>query len=170
MRHRRQGLTAVVVFLAGAVAALLTAGARAAERRSDGCRISEPTAEIRWLSAGSGMVVWTDGRSYSGSLRGGRPSGHGTHVWPDGRRYTGDWRDGACNGFGTLSFPDGRRYIGRFERGRATGHGEFISAMGTRYTARVEPDGTIRPGSMLGPRSPRTASLPGTLDEWLRGP
>lgn len=162
MPCRRRHLASLAALLAGT---LSTVAAMAGER----CRIIDPTSGVRW-HGGDGALVWSDGRSYTGTLRGGRPDGYGTHVWPDGTRYTGEWSNGACDGAGTLFYPDGRRYVGRFRLGKATGDGEFISATGTRYSARITPDGTILPGAMLGPRAPRTAALPATLDEWLRGP
>lgn len=125
---------------------------------------------------GEARIEWEDGRVLVGTFRRGLASGHGTHDWPDGRRYVGEWHEDRRTGFGTLIYPDGHRYVGEFLRNRPTGKGEFIASTGTRYAARVDPDGTVRPGAMLGADTPAPTqsaeqpARPGSLEEWLRQP
>jgi len=56
---------------------------------------------------GEGTYVNSDGSSYKGRWKNGKPDGRGTKIDADGKKYTGQFINGKANGTGTLYNPDG---------------------------------------------------------------
>ncbi len=106
--------------------------------------------------AGATTIVLSDGSSYTGTLRDGRPhgtgrlvsatagtyegafvaghrEGEGDQTWPGGDRYVGTFRSDAPHGRGTTRFANGDRYEGGYDHGRFDGQGVLVTAAGYRY-------------------------------------
>ncbi len=86
------------------------------------------------LSDGSyrGRVV-TNKFSYHGSLKMRNPHGHGVMLYADGRSYTGSWFEGEHQGAGILQWENGDVYEGEFLDGSMHGYGELRLANGSAY-------------------------------------
>ena len=93
---------------------------------------SYPNAEI------SGNFSWTDGSTYVGEFRDGRPHGFGTYTWPDGDKYTGFWVAGKRHGLGFHSRLNGFVYIGNFVDNMPHGEGSSVDARGNSYSGTWE--------------------------------
>jgi hypothetical protein len=96
----------------------------------------------------SGTLRWTDGTTYTGGLKDGRPHGQGTMTWPDGGQLTGNWENGLVHGHGVETHPNGFRYEGQWEQGKRSGQGTMTLPDGFRYTGAFK-DG-LRHGSGTG--------------------
>jgi len=70
---------------------------------------------------GQGTLTYRYDGEYVGEFRDGRPSGQGTYSYPDGRKYVGEWRNGDFNGHGVRTFPDGRKEVGEWSGGKLIG-------------------------------------------------
>ena len=55
-----------------------------------------------------GEIKFSDGESYRGGFRNGKPHGKGVYTWSDGQRYQGEFLNGDFHGKGTWTWPDGR--------------------------------------------------------------
>jgi hypothetical protein len=73
--------------------------------------------------SGTGLIVWTNGNRFEGTLVGGVKQGKGKFIWNNGQHYTGDWANDQPNGKGTLIYPNGDRYEGAVKDGEAHGQG-----------------------------------------------
>jgi hypothetical protein len=69
-----------------------------------------------------GAIKLSDGDTYSGEWRGGKPNGQGTATLGKDR-YVGAWKDGQYSGYGTYFFADGRP-----PKEGVWANGEFIRA------------------------------------------
>lgn len=56
---------------------------------------------------GRGKFVWRDGRTYDGSYKDGKKTGHGVLTLPSGMKFEGEWRNNQENGSGKLIAKDG---------------------------------------------------------------
>jgi len=79
---------------------------------------------------GQGVMIWPDGRTYTGAWRRGRFDGKGAYVAADGSAYTGEFADGVYAGEGVLSYRNGPLYRGSFRDGRPDGPGVLRTAEG----------------------------------------
>ena len=48
-------------------------------------------------------------------------NGKGIMIYPDGRKYTGEFKAGERNGHGTMIYPDGKKLEGEFKNGEFVG-------------------------------------------------
>jgi len=80
-------------------------------------------AESKSLDNGEHTLKWTDGASYTGSLKDGKMHGCGKWTSADERTtYTGEWLDDRWHGKGELVSEIGT-YNGEFRKGSFEGHG-----------------------------------------------
>ena len=92
----------------------------------------------RGVAEGHGTYSVSAGSEHSaykgtGTLVGGKASGHWIDEWADGGRYEGQYRDGKRNGLGITTWADGGRYEGQYRDGREHGRGETFKADGGHY-------------------------------------
>lgn len=92
---------------------------------------------------GDGVLVWQDGRRYSGQFSHGLFEGRAVMAWPDGRRYVGQYARNMKNGDGLFSWPDGRRYCGQWCNGKRQGRGVYTNAKGQARAGVWEKDRPI---------------------------
>ena len=59
-------------------------------------------------------MTLSDGVTYVGKFKDGKPNGQGTMTLPDGTKYVGEWKDGKPNGQGTEIISDGSKFVGEF--------------------------------------------------------
>jgi hypothetical protein len=71
---------------------------------------------------GFGTMTGSDGSSYKGEHKEGRPNGQGTGNNKKGK-YVGEWKDGLHHGQGTFLSHDGWKYVGSLEKGMPNGKG-----------------------------------------------
>ncbi len=83
---------------------------------------------------GEGVIEWTNGDRYEGSMVGGKKHGKGIFTWGNGQRYDGEWTDDTINGSGTLYYTNGDRYEGTFQAGEPHGTGTYTMRNGDVYT------------------------------------
>ena len=79
--------------------------------------------------------VTSDGITYVGEYKDGKPNGHGT-ISLDGDVYIGQFKDGVPNGEGVLRFSDGRKYVGQWKNADYNGQGTFTYASGEQYVGQ----------------------------------
>ncbi len=84
--------------------------------------------------SGTGIIEWTNGESFAGTLMDGRKQGKGRFNWVGGQWYEGDWVDDRSIGHGVIQFPGGNRYEGAVNDGEPHGRGTLIFSTGDRYT------------------------------------
>lgn len=82
---------------------------------------------------GEGVIRWTNGEIYEGTLLDGNKQGRGIFVWRDGQRYEGEWAEDRITGQGRLVYANGDRYEGEFLNGEPHGSGTYTSAGGDVY-------------------------------------
>jgi len=82
---------------------------------------------------GEGLIEWTNGDRYEGTLLAGRKHGKGIFTWGDGQRYDGEWADDMINGTGVLQYTNGDRYEGSFKNGEPHGTGTYTLRNGDVY-------------------------------------
>ena len=63
--------------------------------------------------SGDGVMVWSNGRRYSGIFSQGKRQGKGEMTFPNGDKFTGDWVNGRRSGHGLYLFANGNRYKGQ---------------------------------------------------------
>jgi len=73
---------------------------------------------------GQGTEMWQNGPKQVGEFKDGNLV-KGTETWQDGTEYVGEFRDCMKNGRGTLRLPDGSKYVGDFKNGKYDGQGRF---------------------------------------------
>jgi len=83
---------------------------------------------------GEGVIAWTNGDRYEGTMVAGRKHGQGIFTWSNGQRYDGEWTDDMINGKGTLYYTNGDRYEGTFQAGEPHGNGTYTMRNGDVYT------------------------------------
>jgi len=82
---------------------------------------------------GEGIIAWTNGDRYEGTMVAGRKQGKGIFTWGNGQRYDGEWTDDMINGKGTLYYTNGDRYEGIFQAGEPHGTGTYTMRNGDVY-------------------------------------
>mmetsp|Transcript_112025 Transcript_112025/g.215710 ORF Transcript_112025/g.215710 Transcript_112025/m.215710 type:complete len:234 (+) Transcript_112025:77-778(+) len=70
-------------------------------------------------------VVYADGSTYTGQLKGGLRSGNGVWLTPI-VQFQGQWNNDLQEGRGKLTWSDGREYAGEFHLGKFHGHGRMV--------------------------------------------
>lgn len=104
------------------------------DRRSTLDLLGWRTYQTQTPAAGSGNVYrYSDGSTYVGDFKDGKPNGHGVAQHANGSRYEGDWKDGLFHGKGKFSWSFGQWYAGDFSRGQTQGKGEINYPSGARY-------------------------------------
>lgn len=91
-----------------------------------------------------GKIRFSDGSTYTGTVRNGLPHGKGDYVGADGYRYLGNFVNGVREGKGMARWPDGQVYEGDFVQEIPDGIGTIRFASGDVY------DGTVRKGVLEG--------------------
>ncbi|XP_053554665.1 alsin isoform X2 [Bombina bombina] len=94
-------------------------------------RLKDATYKGRWSSGkphGRGVMIWPDGRQYSGTFRNGLEDGYGECDIPNkalnkNDRYLGHWKDGKMCGQGTYWYANSDVYEGCFQDNSRHGHG-----------------------------------------------
>ena len=84
--------------------------------------------------SGEGVIEWTNGDRYEGTMLAGKKHGKGIFTWKSGQRYEGEWVDDRINGKGVVYFTNGDRYEGTFEGGEPHGTGTYTMRNGDYYT------------------------------------
>ena len=83
---------------------------------------------------GYGIIEWTNGDVFSGSIKDNYRDGFGVWKSADGtKEYVGNWERGLRCGWGVLTHPVGEQYVGEFASGKMEGVGELVSSNGDRY-------------------------------------
>ena len=95
-------------------------------------------------ASGHWIDEWADGARYEGEYRDGKRNGYGIDIGTDGVRYEGHWRDDKMHGRGEVFIADGDHYKGEFRDGMKAGDGTYIWADGSRY------EGELRDNKMHG--------------------
>jgi hypothetical protein len=124
--------------------------------------------------SGLGKLTWRDQlrmawdpagvvKSFTGTMRNGKPEGNGEFVSGDGISYDGAWRDGRPNGEGQLQLPSGEIYRGQFRSGCADGRGEFIDTTNERF------EGQFRGGKRDGAGKTTLPNGFSYTSRWSRG-
>ena len=90
------------------------------------------------VAEGHGMYSLSAGSEHSayegtGTLVGGKASGHWIDTWADGNRYEGELRAGKRHGRGVMKFSSGNRYEGEWEYNKAHGWGVYTTKNGKGY-------------------------------------
>ena len=90
--------------------------------------------------SGHWIVEWANGGRYEGEYRDGYWHGRGRYSWKGTGEYTGregrhegQWRDGKAHGHGVKVWPDGGRYEGQWRDGKQHGRGTYTWPNGNRY-------------------------------------
>ncbi len=78
-----------------------------------------------------GNIVWFDGTTYSGGLRGAFISGRGTYTWSSGARYEGSFRNGERHGKGSYILKNGKKWSGKWKYNKKNGKGKVFDPDGT---------------------------------------
>ncbi len=87
-------------------------------------------------SYGWGNITYQDGSTYEGEWINGNMNGYGTYLSAE-KTYTGTWKDNKADGCGRMSYPDGSYYVGQFREGNRHGNGtNFWASDGRIYTGR----------------------------------
>ena len=94
-----------------------------------------PAGETASWTDCQGSSSYSNGGTYVGEFRDGKPNGLGTLTYPRHGEYVGEFRDGWPSGRGSYAYPDGRRYIGEWRNGDFNGRG-----------IRTYPDGRTEDG------------------------
>ena len=91
-------------------------------------------------ASGHWIVEWADGDRFEGQYRDGKVHGRGRYSWKGTGEYTGregrhegQWRDGKAHGHGVKVWPDGGRYEGQWRDGKQHGRGTYTWPNGNRY-------------------------------------
>ncbi|EEC09302.1 hypothetical protein IscW_ISCW008405, partial [Ixodes scapularis] len=89
----------------------------------------DATYKGSWLKGqlhGSGKLVWSDGRKYTGKFKNNLQHGEGEYVVPGyggDTVFRGTWKNGKLHGLGSARYPNGDLYEGFFKDGLKDGHG-----------------------------------------------
>lgn len=89
----------------------------------------DATYKGSWLKGqlhGSGKLVWSDGRRYTGKFKNNLQHGEGEYVVPGyggDTVFRGTWKNGKLHGLGSARYPNGDLYEGFFKDGLKDGHG-----------------------------------------------
>jgi hypothetical protein len=81
---------------------------------------SKDTNYKNWINSCLSLNVTTasNGDTYVGEWKNGRPNGEGTYTFADGTKYVGKWKDGKAHGQGTETSPNGDKYVGEWKNGK----------------------------------------------------
>ncbi|MCB1956093.1 MAG: hypothetical protein KDG55_10470 [Rhodocyclaceae bacterium] len=85
---------------------------------------------------GKGLVEWSNGERYVGTILDGRREGAGKFWWNNGQFYDGNWVADQPEGKGALDFSGGDRYEGDMVAGLPEGEGTLRFTSGDRYTGQ----------------------------------
>lgn len=81
-----------------------------------------------------GILHYSDGGMFRGSISGWKRSGNGRMQWPNGDRYEGNWKDDLPHGQGMYEYVlHGCTYGGNFKNGQRHGPGKMLFDSGLEY-------------------------------------
>lgn len=86
--------------------------------------------EVKDSKIKKGIIVWTDGSRYSGTIKHHIISGRGTYVWPNGIRYEGRFLNNQRDGRGSFILQDNSKWYGTWQDDKQHGKGRIYDAKG----------------------------------------
>jgi hypothetical protein len=87
-----------------------------------------------------GTSTSSDGASYTGDWRNGRPDGNGEMRLPNGDKYVGSFVEGKAEGLAIVYYPNGQKHVGNYRQDRADGVFVLYAADGSTQTVIVYND------------------------------
>ncbi|WP_246032033.1 hypothetical protein [Leptospira fluminis] len=98
---------------------------------------------------GLGVMKYSDGNIYRGSLLLRKANGYGEFVSRKKDRYFGEWSWGKKHGYGIYYYGNGDVYEGQFSSNVKVGFGSFSWKGGLKYVGRWEDGEPSGPGKLL---------------------
>lgn len=83
---------------------------------------------------GKGIMIYKNGRVFSGDFITNAPDGNGEEVYPNNDKYVGKYRKGFKCGYGVYTYANGDVYKGTFAENKPNGKGVLSLKNGSEYT------------------------------------